>query len=436
MKKLIFLFVFGFSTSAFGQNVLSLYNMKHIPQTVYANPSFIPLGRLNFSIPLLGSHYAQIGKSDFGTEINPSGIDFNTETFLNSLKDENSVFGTTDIELLHVGFTIGKNYIFVNATDKVRSEFGFPKEMAIFISEVYQDTGINNPINISNPEFQYTHAREYGIGWARVINEKLNVGVRAKMLMGISNFRTNSLQITATGENSQGEIVGTFNSDVHTSGIETYFENPTELIYATNNLGFSFDVGSEYDINEHFTVALSVLDIGGTINWKSEVKHYNDTDEPFAVQTIDWDDISTAKGAFNEITNFFDTLVSQSDYDSTTTYSTTTPTKILGSISYKIRPKLEATLLSETVFHENHTEAYLRIGIQGRIKRFLNYMVSYAIIDDNVDPTNLGLGFAVNFGAVQIHALTDNIFDPFLFTTSYSPSLRFGVNITVGRDNE
>ena len=61
-------------------------------------------------------------------------------------------------------------------------------------------------------------------------------------------------------------------------------------------------------------------------------------------------------------------------------------------------------------------------------------MVSYAIVDDQEEVNNLGVGFALNLGPLQIHALTDNIFDPLLYNNSFNPSLRVGLNLTMNRD--
>ena len=86
MKKLFLIALLFLTIQGFGQNYLSLYNMRHIPQVVYANPAFTPLGRINVSIPALGSNFAQVGKSDFDVDVaevdNSGTLRLDTEKFL------------------------------------------------------------------------------------------------------------------------------------------------------------------------------------------------------------------------------------------------------------------------------------------------------------------------------------------------------------------
>jgi hypothetical protein len=116
------------SSFALGQNMLSLYNMKHIPQVVYTNPAETPLGRINISIPGFGSDYTNFGKSNFVTNgitsTNSNGYrTLDVEKFLNGLEDENLIFGAGNFEVIHFGFSVGKNYFFGNVTDRISSEF-------------------------------------------------------------------------------------------------------------------------------------------------------------------------------------------------------------------------------------------------------------------------------------------------------------------------
>lgn len=428
--------------SLVAQNVMSLYNMRYIPQAVYANPSFIPLGRVNVSIPGLGSNYLQVGKSDFVTKDVANVDEFGTlrldvDKFLNELEDDNLVYASSTIEALHVGFSVDKNYFFLASNDRISGEFLFPREMAVMITEVYDQKGLNGSHNIEDTKMQYTHVREFSLGWARNITNDFNIGVRVKLLTGLANIRTNSSAIVIENPTSGNDLAGLIDINMQTSGISNYSDygsDPIRAITGYNNYGYALDFGFDYKLNSKMRVSASVIDLLGTVSWNENVSNYVAEDVRVDFNTINWADIVQV-GSSDGLSGIYDSIVTNVDpTQGDIAYETTTPTKVLASYSYSITPKIEATLLTQGVFSKNEFEPRLRIGIQGRVKRFLNYMISYAIIDDQEEVNNLGVGFALNLGPLQIHALTDNIFDPLLYTNSFNPSLRVGLNLTMNRD--
>lgn len=441
MRILIFLVSIFSTLTLSAQNMLSLYNMKHIPQVVYTNPATTPLGRLNISVPGLGSDYTNFGKSNFTTNgittTNSNGYPtLDVTKFVEGLEDNNLLFASGNFEAFHLGFTAGKNYIFFNVTDRITSEFNFPKEAAMLITEVFTQIGFNT-LEIKNLALQYTHVREFGFGFNRKVNNKLNVGFRLKAFNGIANFQTLTTGLVVNTRNR--EILDALvDVDIRTSGLERYRElitEPNVIVETPNNWGYALDLGIEYQFNAKMKAAVSATDIMGAITWKDNVNNYNAENVLIDFTTIDWSEvikITSDSGVFN---GFYDSILNNTEAsDVKRAYQTVTPTKIYGSYTYSLTPKIEATILGQVVFTDNYFQEYVRIGIQGRVKRFLNYMVSYAIIDDRESAQNLGLGLALNLGPVQVHALTDNIFDPFLLQSDFNPSLRFGLNLTFGRD--
>jgi hypothetical protein len=443
MKKIALALMLGLVGTVSAQNIMSLYNMKHIPQAVYANPAFTPLGRVNVSIPTLGSSYAQAGKSNFNTKdvanVDDNGtLRLDVDKFVNGLDDENSMYAATTVEAIHIGFSVNKNYFFMAINDRLSGEFVFPREMAVFVSEVYEEQGIDNGFSIQNSKLQYSHIREYSFGWSRSINKKLSVGLRGKLLSGISNIRTNSSGIIVDNPSSITDISGLIDINMQTSGL-TYYnqdfaQDPFSIFPGYSNYGYALDLGFEYRINKKMKVAASVIDLLGTISWNDNVLNYVAEDVRVDFNTVKWTDIINPNGS-NAFAGIYDSIVANIDPSQTEmAYETITPTRVLASYSYYLTPKIEATLITQGVFSKNEFEPKIRIGIQGRVKRFLNYMISYAIVDSQEEANNLGIGFALNLGPLQIHALTDNIFDPFLYNSSFNPSLRVGLNLTMNRD--
>lgn len=444
-KKLLLLLALASGFAAKSQNVLSLYNMKNIPQVVYANPAFLPMARVNVSIPGFGSTYAQVGKSSFVTKdvatVNDQGtLRLDVDKFLGGLEDENSLYAGVTAELIHIGFTSKKNYFFLGSQDRVVSEFLFPKSLAVLISEVYEDKGITNYHNINDTKLNYSHIRQYSFGWARRINKDVSIGANFKYLTGIMNVQTNSSAMVINGVTPDGNLSGLVNINMQTSGLTGYgdmINNPTDLLTTPagyDNHGIALDFGIDYRINAKVKVAASVIDLLGSITWKDNVQNYVADSVRVDFNTVDWASIVSPKSG-GGLEGIYDSIVSNIDPDQVnTSFTTAIPTKVIGSATYFLTPKIEATLIGQGIMYQDGFEPKIRIAIQGRVKRFLNYMVSYAVVDSQVEAANLGLGLSVNLGPIQIHALTDNIFDPYLFSSEFNPSLRFGINLTFGRD--
>jgi hypothetical protein len=416
--------------------------MRHIPQVVNANPAFIPLGRVNISVPGFGSSYVQAGKSSFVTKdvasVDSSGtLRLDVDKFLNGLSPENTVYAGFSAEALHIGFSAGKNYFFLSSNDRIDLEFQFPKSMAILISEVYEDLGIPDGYReINDTKVNYSHIREYSFGWARRINKDLNVGIRGKLLSGIMSVQTHSTAIVIEGVTPSNELSGLIDINMQTSGMQSYVEDPLSSLAGYSNYGYSLDFGFDYRITRKIKVAASVIDLMGTVTWKDNVQNYKAEDVRVDFNTVDWASVISPRGG-DGLTGMYDSIVSNVDPEAVdVSYQTTIPTKAMGSFTYYLTPKIEATIIGQGIFGDDFIETKLRVGIQGRIKRFFNYMVSYAIIDSQESYSNLGVGFALNFGPIQIHALTDNIFDPLLYSSEFNPSLRAGINLTFGRDYE
>ena len=443
MKQFLTILFISISSLVNAQSVMSLYNMRHIPQSVYANPSFTPLARVNISIPGLGSNYLQAGKSNFVTKNiatqNQNGdLMLNVDKFMNGLENNNSVYTSASIEALHLGMAVKKNYFFLAINDRISGEFEFPKEIAVLISEVLQERVVSNGYTIENTKVQYTHIREYSFGWSRSINKKLNIGARGKLLAGIANIRTNYSKAMINNLNSINDLSAKFSIDMQTSGLPYYqqdfSQNTLKKITNHSDYGYALDLGFEYKITPKVKVAASVIDLMGTIKWNKNVLNYVANDVGVDFNTIDWENVLSTSDE-NAFTGIYDSIIANVEPEkSNTAYQTTTPTQVLASFTYYLTPKIEATLITQGIFSQNEFEPRIRIGIQGRVKRFLNYMVSYSIIDSQKRLDNLGIGFALNFGPLQFHALTDNIFDPILYSDSFNPSLRLGLNLTINRD--
>jgi hypothetical protein len=435
------------SFHVWAQEMANIYNMKTLPQSFYANPSFIPLGRINIAIPALGSQYISPGKSDFVLSKvfirdNNGNYTMDTDRFLNGLNDRNltTVYYVND--LLHFGIAIEKNYFMFNITDRIRLLNDFPRNFAFLIGDVLESQIPRFPIEIDELKVDYRHFREYGLGYARRVDEKLTVGGRLKLYSGLVDIQTiNDISIENIVLTDLGnpKLTGPAIFNVTSSGLSEYENNPSGLITGYNNYGFAMDIGGRYVINRKYEFAASILDMFGTINWQSNVRNYNTDTVEVEISPVTADELRSFGdiGYLTDYQQFLDSLSREAGVEvDNNSYQTKTPTRLFVSGGMYVLPRLQAMILTETVFREDQTDFFLRVSANGRVKRFLGYTLSYAVVDPNQSSLNLGAGFTVSTGPVQFHAIADNIFDPFQLDEQNQFSFRFGFNLVIGRDYE
>ena len=277
------------------------------------NPALIPTQGY-FNIPVLGSVNATVGSTSLGYQdiidiIDDSDNFYSNPDFLKRLKDKNDLNVNVSTEILSAGWYKGKNFWSFNVG--VRADIGasLTRSMFTFLNEMdaLEDNWRNSNYDISGQKLDINAYGEVGLGYARQINNRLTVGGKVKVLLGIGNMnlkinnvmmnaklpsdaRINQLQdpnylsgLDAAGiTNLKAEIESyhaNLNVDAHLEssfkGLELVQEDGQDYIsdfdFDSGKLGiagygFGIDLGASYKIMDNLTVSASVLDLG-FISW-------------------------------------------------------------------------------------------------------------------------------------------------------------------------
>ena len=279
------------------------------------NPALIPTQGY-FNIPVLGSVNATVGSTSLGYQdiidiIDDSDNFYSNPDFLKRLKDKNDLNVNVSTEILSAGWYKGKNFWSFNVG--VRADIGasLTRSMFTFLNEMdaLEDNWRNSNYDISGQKLDINAYGEVGLGYARQINNRLTVGGKVKVLLGIGNMnlkinnvmmnaklpsdaRINQLQnIQFSSDPAQAaqeiealrnEIKGyhanlAVNAQLESSfkGLELVEENGQDYIsdfdFDSGKLGiagygFGIDLGASYKIMDNLTVSASVLDLG-FIKW-------------------------------------------------------------------------------------------------------------------------------------------------------------------------
>ena len=444
MKKIFFLLSLLIGLLAANlvsaQQDLTIYNMELVPQRMYTNPAFIPFSRINIGIPVLSSEYFNFSNSGFKYSdiIKHRGdslyVDY--ENMLSKLSKNNYFSAALQPDLLSFGFRLGKNYISFNATEKINVQFRYPKNFMEFVwkgnggllgEEVKFNFGIN-----------FSHYREYALGFAREINEKLTVGGKFKYLYGMENVWTEKSDISLTTDPNDFAITAKSDIKVNTSGVDsssTSDINVKDYLFKKKNKGMGIDLGGVYKYTDKISFSASIIDLG-FIKWKDGISNYV-SDNPngqFTYHGLDLNQVFNEDSTNNPGDVIADSLAEIFKVNTVhNSYKTKLSTQIYLGANYYIAEKSNAGLLLYSQIFDKSIHPGLALSFNQRVGRWFNVSASYSIYNRSYN--NIGLGFAINGGPVQLYIVSDNVLGAVFPQNTKNLHLHFGFNITIGRES-
>ncbi|MEN9002722.1 MAG: DUF5723 family protein, partial [Flavobacteriales bacterium] len=226
IKKLLYFVLLVGNLSVFAQQDLTLYYMENVPQRQYLNPAFRPNSSLNIGLPTISSIYVNHINTTFTPnnlfEVNGNTTTLAVDNFKSKIRNNNYIGVNSKIDLLSFGFKVKKNYFSFNITENVFSRVNFSRgflEFPLYGNADFDHHG--GVIDLKNTGVNFSHYREFALGWQREINEKLNIGVKGKYLVGKSNVwtKTNTFKIETNETDFDWNISGEL--DARSSGFDT-----------------------------------------------------------------------------------------------------------------------------------------------------------------------------------------------------------------------
>ena len=304
------------ATAAQAQYLRTSYFMEGASTRLQMNPGLQPT-RGYFNFPVIGSINVGASSNVLGTndiiDVLDSGTDlFSNDDLYNRLKDDNRLNVNLNTDILSFGWYRGKGFWRVNVGLRADVGASIPKGMFDYLKQVNNLSDING--GFSNMNFDMNAYAEVGLGYSRQITDKLTVGGRVKVLLGIAraemavdNFNVNvdnalidaylngtspDPNVTAYGSASAVAHVSTtmkggglgFNSAGNIDGFD--FDGGS---FGVSGTGFGIDLGASYKVWDNLTVSAAVLDLG-FINWKGSETKVASTEQQFNVTPDNYQD--------------------------------------------------------------------------------------------------------------------------------------------------
>jgi hypothetical protein len=431
--------------NATSQSSQVLYYMN-LPQNHLVNPAFKPSSTFYLGIPALTGIDLTINNNfvNFSDVIMPGqkgdslisvlNPDYNIDNFIKKLKTSNYIAPEISVQLLGLGFKAGKDlYVTLDVVDRVLTNFALPKDLFTLALKGNGDF-IGKTINLSGLDAQLQYFHEFGMGFSKNFGNNLRIGVRGKLLFGVTNISLNnkSLGLKVNEEDYSFD----FNADLkaNISGpIKVYMNNKNTIdsvgfdenkfkkgtsdeidinkmagfLFNKKNMGLGIDIGAVYNITSKIQVSASITDIG-FINWKSDITNLK-AKSTFKFSGFNITDVINDNKTFDEIAqDMADSLKNSfSITNDNKPFKTSLPVGISVGGSFNLTKSISLGILSHSILSGKQVREALSLSANVNLGNSLSTSICYTAENGRFD--NLGAGLAFRLGIFQIYFISDRI---------------------------
>ena len=245
-----------------------------------------------------------------------------------------------NVRLLDVGFALSpKNYLYFGSSVQVNQNIALPTGLLQFAE-------VGRTLDMSGLDLNVTAMAEYHAGMVQKIGP-FSLGFRYRMLNGLANLQTvrsdlrldmssDSIQMHTDLEMRASNLQAQDSIGMPLSG---KFPDISSLVPLSENKGQSMDFGLGYTFRDKLSVDVSLLNIGNSITWKSNLSTYTSKGQFHYTGPIVNMGVDSAGNAFQGIA---DTIAAQIEENlgldtlgSTTSYTTSMTEQMLVHLNFR-----------------------------------------------------------------------------------------------------
>ena len=423
------------------------YQMKTNPAAdlPYESVMSILIGDIGYDFQNTSLHYNNL--FDFNLIGQPTAI--NLRKFADSFKKDNYLGFGAHVDFFTLYRRLNKGMLTVNYGFKVQSDVKYNNGLFKLLG--YGNSffvGEDNPVDISM-NVNATAYQEVAVGYQLKINEKLSLGARAKLLLGMANVTTDACSIKLFTDPDSYALRLRENVAMRACLPRVLYVNEEGQFMANgrfgigdlfNNPGLGFDLGAEYRINDQFSVMAAVNDLGfihwglNDIGFTSQLndagQFYDDGDFLFnGLNAEQWGNIISDQ-SYRE--QFLDTLSQyfQLGFAQIESYNRALNTNMLLRGSYDLDPNNRFSAQLQGCFYGSGFRPAMTLAYNGYFFEMLDLCVTYTMMPHSYG--NFGLGLSVNlFDTCNIYLATNNAFAFFRPLNAKGLNGRMGIVFTL-----
>lgn len=430
MKYLLVFITFLVFTSLenSAQQSMTLYNLQEIPQTSYQNPAFDTKTKHSVGIPILSSVYLKASNTIFqpgNLFSNTEGhVTFNSDKYINNLKDQNHIGLNLAIDLLSVSQKIANFNFSLAIRERMTARFTLPRDFLAFpfTGNANFQKIENGILDFSGIKLDMIHYRELSGGFQTQLTKKIAIGANLKYLYGYENIDFDKSEIIwkTNPQTWDWEISGQI--EVNTSGIikdstnteETNFKN---YALKRKNKGLGIDLGMTYNVSDKLQLSASLIDLG-YIKWKTNVETTVTNDAQFIYSGLNVSENVILAGS--NMSDSIDVAIDQMEQDFKDAFSYTTnqnsyKTALITQLNLGANFKIKETkhfsnslgLLIHNEFYKGEINTSFGLSFLQNLTKHFNTVLSYSIMDG--DFKNLGAALVISLSKFQLYMAADNL---------------------------
>ena len=440
--------------SASAQQLRTAYFMQNSPARTALNPAFRP-ERGYVSIPVLGAVNASYTTNGIavdnilfpkdGKTVTFMDNSVNTESFLNNLNDNNQINADFGTQILSGGWYAGKGFWTVDVSLKGMANVSVPKTMFEFMKRGNSADGTTYDIkDISAYAESYL---ETGVGYSRLVTEKLTVGGKVKLLFGVGSMDANITHMHAVMNDTKWSVTSTGTMSASMKGLipemevddqgREYIDNFDFDSPGLSGFGMGIDLGATYQLTDNITLSAAVLDLG-FISWNKSGNTFGEVNG-----TFDFDGFDLAIGdhaaegsqsmseQFNSMKDDFENLFRFTQKASEGRTTRLRSTINIGGEYRMLENKLGFGLLSSTRLYSPKAYTELTVSANYHPIRWFEATLSYSFIHSKFKTYGLALNFTpswINFFIGSDYMFT-KVTPQFLPVSGNATNLYMGISV-------
>jgi hypothetical protein len=430
------------------QQNFSLYHMESLPQRSALNPALVPDCKWYVGFPGFNSLGVQVTNTGFNlkeinnaVEVSGGETLLNLNKLLNVFSKQNYLSLKADQTWVNFGFSEKKHFFTFGVTEKAGVKFGYPKDLFRFIIDGNGGSNLGETFDFRFSADAY-HYREYGVGYAYRLTDKLTLGTKLKYLQGINRAELKDayVKVRTRPEDYALEISGNYQLNVASSlgqiitadGSDLELD-PRGFYKGIKNSGWGIDLGAEYTVMDKLKISASLIDLG-YINWKQNATSIvaANPDATFVYDGfhISSSDTSIDPGKYFE--RIGDSLTGMFGSDTLRrSFRTALSTELMLGASYALRKNLKLNALFYGDVYNKRLMGGLTLGLFWRPVKMFSVNINNTFYGRAW--LNPGICMAFNAGAVQAYLAAENFLAPFTPGSARGAAFRTGINLTFGR---
>jgi hypothetical protein len=400
--------------------------MSQLPQANFQNPGQEVWMNGYLVLPgLSGARVDLYSDGPFLKEMNLNNQFSLSKITRKSLITENSLSVNAASTLLGFGFKHKAGFFHVKFREHFVSNVQYPKSLFGLIDNYNTEATSYNSYALNSLNINAAHYRSYSFGYThRFAN--ISIGGNLQYLQGIANLNitNNNLGITYSKDDGGYSVQGKL--EALTSGADMYSDpKTTNFLKGSGNSGFAIDLGGVVHFSPKFELSFAALDLG-KIFWKKHISETSMLDATTFFQAKDSEEFST------ELEDKFEALFDEEVIsNSKTSYQTLLRQKYLLGAKYFFRPATSVGLLLHSDVLNGEANFGGSISLNTQYKEHLGF--TFAVSKYQNEKIDIGTGFNINFGPVQIYAVTDNVIALFSQKESHKLQGQAGINFIFGK---